>query len=392
MQLSTDPAHHYELLRLIGHTYYGGADANEVLQIADSIAPGDDEGWYREFDALARRVRSAGDASLTRGHKRSAAKSYLRASMYFLMADFYLHGNPDDPRILESSRASRACFMAAASDLDYSIKRLEIPYEDTTLPAYVIKRKDSTGRCPTLICHSGFDGTKEEVAIWPGMGAAERGYTVIVFEGPGQGEVVREQRLTFRPDWEAVVKPVVDFAIARDDVDPSRIALMGISLGGVLAPIAAAHEPRLRALIANGGLYTMHGLIRSLYPQELPRDEEQLSKIMSEAAAGNTQLRWLLNHGRYVFGFKDHHEFLEMTKRYQAVDAAKIACTTLVLDADLEGFFEGQPQMLFEKLTCPKTLMRLTIQEAAGAHCQAGAEAVGSQKIYDWLDEAMQVE
>ena len=392
MQLSTDASHHYEFLRLIGHTYYGGADVNEVLQIADAIAPGDDEGWYREFDAAARRVRAAGDASLIRGHKRSAAQSYLRASMYFFFADFYLHGNPDDPRILESGRASRACFMAASNDLDYTIKRVEIPFENTTLPAYVVKRRDSKGRRPTLICHTGFDGTKEEVVIWNGIGAAERGYTVIVFEGPGQGEVVREQRLLFRPDWEAVVKPIVDFAVARDDVDASRIALMGISLGGVLAPIAAAHEPRLRAMIANGGLYALHDLFRSLYPKELPSDESQLAATMSESAKSNTSLRWLLSHGKYVFGYKDHHDLLEMTKRYEAKEAAKITCTTLVLDADLEGFFEGQPKKLYDKLTCAKTLMRLTIAEAAGAHCQAGAEAVGSQRIYDWLDEAMQVE
>jgi pimeloyl-ACP methyl ester carboxylesterase len=391
MLLSTDVSNHYELLRLIGHTYYGGADANEVLQVAAAVVPGDDEGWYREFDALARRVRSAGDASLMRGHKRSAAKSYLRASMYFFMADFYLHGDPDDARILESSRASRACFMAASSDLDYSIKRVEIPYENTTLPAYLIKRKDSIGRRPTLICHSGFDGTKEEVAIWPGMAAAERGYTVIVFEGPGQGEVVREQRLTFRPNWEAVVQPIVDFAIARDDVDVSRIALMGISLGGVLAPIAAAHEPRLRALIANGGLYTLHDLIRSLYPKELPGDEKELATTMDELAKSNTSLRWLLNHGKYVFDYKGHHDFLEITKSYEAVDADKITCTTLVLDADLEGFFEGQPKKLFDKLNCPKTLLKLTIEEAAGAHCQAGAEGVGGQRIFDWLDETMQI-
>ena len=392
MQLSTDASHHYELLRLIGHTYYGGADVNEVLQIADAIAPGDDEGWYRELNAAALRVKAAGDASLMRGHKRSAAQSYLRASMYFFFADFYLHGNPADTRILETSRASRTCFMAASHHLDYLITRVEIPYELTTLPAYVVKRRDSTGPRPTLICHSGFDGTKEEVVIWNGFGAAERGYTVIVFEGPGQGEVIREQGLTFRPDWEAVLKPVVDFAVSRDDVDSSRIALMGISLGGVLAPIAAAKEPRLRAMIANGGLYKFYDLIRSLYPKEIPTDEKQIAAIIIESKKANTSLRWLMNHGKLVFGFDGYLDFLKIAERYEAVDAGKITCNCLILDADKEGFFEGQPKRLFDKLTCPKTLMKLTNGMAAGEHCQAGAESIGSQKIYDWLDEAMQVE
>ena len=50
--------------------------------------------------------------------------------------------------------------------------------------------------------------------------------------------------MVFRPDWEAVIGPVVDFAVTRPEVDPSRIALMGISFGGYLAPRAASGEPR----------------------------------------------------------------------------------------------------------------------------------------------------
>jgi dienelactone hydrolase len=47
------------------------------------------------------------------------------------------------------------------------------------------------------------------------------------------------------------VKAVVDYAVTRDDVEVSRLALIGYSLGGLLAPRAAAFEPRIRACIAN---------------------------------------------------------------------------------------------------------------------------------------------
>jgi hypothetical protein len=390
MQLSPDISHHFELLRILGHSYYGGADVQECLQVAAALKPGDDEGWYREWNQLASRVEVAGDASLARGHRRSAAKAYLRASIYHFAADFYLHGNPDDPRILASSRASRKCFLAASGGLDYDVSRVGISFEATTLPAYVIKRPGLAGRRPTLVCHSGFDGTKEEIAIWPGMAAAERGYTVIVFEGPGQGEVIREQRLTFRPDWQNVVTPVIDYAISRDDVDASKIALMGISLGGVLAPLAAAHEHRLRAMIANGGLYSYYEIVRARYPAELPSKSE-LEATLREAAKTNTLLRWGLNHGRFVFGYSDMHDYLERIRKFEASNADQIRCHTLVLDAEQEGFFAGQPHKLYERLKCPKTLMNFTIAEAAGAHCQAGAEGIGGQKIFDWLDETMQV-
>jgi hypothetical protein len=56
---------------------------------------------------------------------------------------------------------------------------------------------------------------------------------VLAFAGPGQGSALRDQKLRFRPDWDAVVTPAVDWLLARPDVDPNRIALMGMSLGGL---------------------------------------------------------------------------------------------------------------------------------------------------------------
>ena len=49
------------------------------------------------------------------------------------------------------------------------------------------------------------------------------------------------------------MKAVVDHVMTRDDVDTSRIALWGVSLGGYYAPRAAAFEKRIKACIALGG-------------------------------------------------------------------------------------------------------------------------------------------
>ncbi|MCC7022163.1 MAG: alpha/beta fold hydrolase, partial [Thermomicrobiales bacterium] len=108
---------------------------------------------------------------------------------------------------------------------------------------------------PTILFHGGFDSTLEELYPAAGAAAIERGYHCLAFAGPGQGRALREQGLPFRPDWEAVVTPVVDVALARPEVDPSRLALLGWSYGGLLAPRAAAFEPRIAALIAWDGIY-----------------------------------------------------------------------------------------------------------------------------------------
>ena len=62
-----------------------------------------------------------------------------------------------------------------------------------------------------------------------------------------------------------------------------------------------------------------------------------------------------------------------------------------MLEAESDMFFKGQPQLLYDHLTCPKTLMRFTDAEGAGAHCQAGAHRLAFGRIYDWLDDTLRV-
>ncbi|MCK9910570.1 alpha/beta fold hydrolase, partial [Microbacteriaceae bacterium K1510] len=108
----------------------------------------------------------------------------------------------------------------------------------------------------TLLINGGFDSTGEELYLQVVASALQRGYNCLTFEGPGQGAVIREQHIPFRHDWEKVVTPMVDYLESRPEVDPKRIALMGISLGGYLAPRAAAFEHRLAACIANDGMFS----------------------------------------------------------------------------------------------------------------------------------------
>jgi pimeloyl-ACP methyl ester carboxylesterase len=67
---------------------------------------------------------------------------------------------------------------------------------------------------------------------------------VYLFEGPGQGGVMRIQGKHFTYKWEEQVKAILDF-FKLDDV-----TIIGASLGGMLAPRAAAFEKRIIRVIA----------------------------------------------------------------------------------------------------------------------------------------------
>ena len=94
---------------------------------------------------------------------------------------------------------------------------------------------DSGTPRPTVIFTSGFDSTLEEAYFAVAAAALRRGYNVLAYDGPGQGAALREQALVFRPDWEAVVTPVVDYALTRPEIAADRLVLLGYSLGCYLA-------------------------------------------------------------------------------------------------------------------------------------------------------------
>src|SRR5271154_1762412 len=177
-------------------------------------------------------------------------------------------------------------------------------------PATSIVSTNRTRR-PLLILHSGFDGSAEEVHGEGARAGVERGWNVLTFDGPGQYGPIHRERLPFRPDWEKVVTPVVDFALTLSGIDPERIALMGVSLGGELAPRAAAFEKRLAALIANDGLYDFAAPVLARVPPDQRADFEQMLKAdqapaLDQALAGvmkeSPTARWAMTHGMYVFG------------------------------------------------------------------------------------------
>lgn len=386
-----DEAFNFEFTRAIGLAPYKGADIQECLQAARKVKEGDFESWYSAWFELAERIRQLGDRAAADGHAVSAREAWLRASAYYRTAEFYLHGNPDDPRILATSRLSRDCFRKAAL-----AEPVRIPYESTTLPGYLYSRDQRPRR--TILIQTGFDGTQEE--LFPqALAALDRGFNALTFEGPGQGEPLREQHLRFRADWEKVVSPVVDYALSRPEVE--EVALMGISLGGYLAPRAAAFEPRLQALVANGGVFfPVESLLRPLYGREgLPPDAEgflELARVQPETVNAalqvgmqhSTNLRWFVQHGMFAFGADSPADLiLKMAPMTMREVAGQIRCPTLVIDSERDISMQGQARRLFDGLTCPRDLLLFTVEEGAMLHCQMGAVLISNARIYDWLED-----
>jgi pimeloyl-ACP methyl ester carboxylesterase len=384
----------FETLRTAGFACYSGADLGEVLVTAAAIPEGDEVAWLREWEAIADRVARLAQDSLARGHQVSAREGFFRAANYYRTAEFFKRSDPSrDPDVARISARSRETFVAASRLLGTPFETVAIPYEKTTLPGYLFLVDDSGAARPTVIYNNGFDSTQEESYYAIAAAALARGYNVLTFDGPGQGAAIREQALPFRHDWEAVITPVVDFALTRPEVRRDRIALFGYSLGGYLVARAAAYEHRVAAIILDDGLYDFNSAFRSAVPSFLTRwimngQDSLANPLLKMMARLKTGVRWALGNGKWTFGVTSEAAFVRLTAQYTLKDCVHlIRAATLVLDAENDQFLKGQPEQVYAALQSPKQLAQLLSSEGAGEHCHMGAMGRLHQTIFDWLDE-----
>ncbi len=383
----------FQILRLLGETALGAADVGEVIATAEKIKEGDYKSWCDEWSKRAEKLHKVADEFYLKGHIISAKKAYLRAANYYRAAEFYLHENPSDPKIDQLYNASLKCFSYVIKLNKPAIETVEIPYENTVLPAHYYKLNDSGEPKPVLIAMTGYDGTKEEF-YGLAMTALEHGMNCLAFEGPGQGEVVRKQNLFFRHDYEKVITPIVDYLASMKEIDANKIVLWGESFGGYLAPRSAAFEHRLAGCIANGGIYDFLGgfikkwnTTRKDFFNSARLNPEKFNKYIYDQAKIDPQVRWGISHGMYVFGVKSPADYVLKAEDYYLEGVSeKIQCPTLVIDGENEGFFKGQAIPLYDALNCKKDYMFFTSEEGAAAHCQVGAKFIGNERIFSWIE------
>jgi pimeloyl-ACP methyl ester carboxylesterase len=284
-------------------------------------------------------------------------------------------------------------FAAAAALLDTPVQAVSIPYEDTTLPAYMFLVDDSGAARPTIIYNSGYDSTREESYFVIAAAALRRGFNVLAFDGPGQGAALRDQKLVMRPDWEAVITPVVNYALTRSEIAAEKIVVLGYSLGGYLVARAAAFEHRVAALILDDGIYDFYAAFAGTLPPfigawiEEGRDDVAVP-VLTMLTTVSTQVRWGLRNGMWVFGADSFADLMRKVRKYTLDGTGhQIVTPTLILDPENDQYLKGQPQLVEKALIGARTtLVTLTEDEGAGEHTHAGGLARAHQTMFDWLD------
>jgi hypothetical protein len=383
--------------------------AGEVIAVvaAANAAPGGAsyQSVYDEFIAQANRLQESALEAQKARHLVTAQSRFIRAAKYYAQALYWVLGTSTPDAEADVYAAMDAMFVKGMQLRKPRPEQVEIRYDGGTLPAWFVKPATGGARRPTVIMNNGSDGQNVDMLPQGGLAALDRGYNFVIFEGPGQGSQLFLHNVPFRPDWEKVITPIVDYLETRTDVNLDQVAIRGISFGRPLVPRAAAHERRLGAVVADPGSVKtildyppfVRDILRTkdstkqnatwnatVVPGSTPDQKFNLMKTFEIFTKGAHDAA---KRGELV---TDVTPVAEQILRYDLTDELdKITAPTLVTQYEDDAAFGTEGRTLYEGLTKAKSrkFVEFTAVDGAQYHCGPMAPQVSNEACWDWVDE-----
>ena len=250
-------------IRMVQSIYTSDADE---LEVAIRMKPYDMESWISEWTRVAERNEGLAEGYASAGLKVTAHEHYRKAQDFYSNATLY--AAESHPKQLPLYKKYREMFDKAWTMQRPPFERVKVMFEGKALSGYFRKPggRPAGTRFPVVIGFQGADSMAENTIMGGAGSYVGRGMAYLVVDVPGQGDSLRIQGLALPPDTERLARVMVDYLVSRPDVDPARIAMMGISMGGWSAPRAASGEPRIKALVMASGSINLGTDLFDYYP------------------------------------------------------------------------------------------------------------------------------
>ncbi|MEV5031253.1 alpha/beta hydrolase family protein [Sphingobium sp. LMC3-1-1.1] len=358
-----------------------GGQIGEIVDmcqpIRDAAASGADAGtpqFMAQWAAMGDKLIDLAAEDEAKGRAFSASNKLERAALYLLNAErMQGHGHP----------GRQATYAKARETFDRSTvlgrinrERVDIPLERGTMPA-LYTRAPGDGPHPVVVYCNGLDSCKE-LLYWSRLpeALARRGVSTLCVDQPGSGEALRLQNLPIEPHSESWASKAVDWLEQQPDVDPRRIGMTGISLGGHFAPRAVAYEPRF----ASGAVWGANHNWREVQDKRMKRE-------------GENPVPHYWAHVMWAFGAGDMDEFLEKSQGMNLnghMDRIKVPFLVTHGAQDRQISASYADDLYGQLVNSPRReKVIFTAREGGVEHVGADNMSYGRDCIADWFAETL---
>ena len=359
-----------------------GAKIGEIEDMCrpllEAAQAGTDAGTPRflaEWVKMADKLSELAVEDEARGRNLSAGTKLQRASLYYITAErMQGHGHPAR---MATFRKGQDAFRHAMTLGRENCDRFEIAYEGSFIPALLTRAVGVTGAAPCVVYVNGLDSCKE-LLYWSGLpeALARRGVSCLCIDQPGSGEALRANGLHATHASETWATPVFDWLSQQPGIDPARIGITGISLGGYYTPRAVAFEPRFAAGAVWGANHDWA--------------EVQQKRLRRE---GENPVPHYWAHVHWVFGAKDMNDFLEKSRGMTldgVVEKIKVPFLVTHGERDRQIALDYAQRTYDQLVNAPaRELKVFTDREGGVEHVGVDNMSYGRDYIADWFAETL---
>ena len=359
-----------------------GGQIGEIVDmcqpIIEAAAGGGDAGtpaFMKQWAAMGDKLLELAAEDEAQGRAFSASNKLERASLYLLVAErMQGHGAPGRA---ETYARALAAFETSTALGKINRERVEIPLATGTMPA-LYTRGEGQGPRPVVVYCNGLDSCKE-LLYWSRLpeALARRGISTLCVDQPGSGEALRLQGLPVDPHSENWASKAVDWLETQADVDPERIGMTGISLGGHFAPRAVAYEPRF----ASGACWGANHNWREVQDKRMKRE-------------GENPVPHYWAHVMWAFGAETMEDFLAKSDAMNLnghMNGVKVPFLVTHGADDRQISVDYAHDCYNQLVNSPRRELKIfTAREGGVEHVGADNMAYGRDYIADWFAQTLE--
>jgi pimeloyl-ACP methyl ester carboxylesterase len=364
-QLHDEANFNFQLNRTL---MWGNGDLEEIKKIASSINTTED--WVREMSILAKEAETNSQIP--------------KAIGYYRMAEFFeADGSSEKSRLYNQSKTLFYNYHKTIFEKD--IKRVEVEYENSKLPVWICLPKAEIR--DTVIIHGGNDSYMEEFLPVVQRLVSE-GIAVYIFDGPGQGAALRESGIYYTYEWEKPIKAILD------TYQLDNVTIIGLSLGGMLAPRAAAFENRIQRVVAWGIMPSFYEVILTKVPNGLralmdAEEKEKVNELVQNKMAVDPLVKWAMQHGMFSMNVKTPYDYIKKAQLFEMESIGpQITQDFLLLGSNEDHFIPVELyRRVIDALPNVKSLTykMYTRHDHAENHCNFGNTELVLNDIIHWM-------